>query len=241
MGDLGIFTLIIMLGIIVQSFAGFAGSLLAIPLYSIFFVPKNIIPAHSLVMLLVKIILVLESKKHLDWKKIKKLQIAGLIGVPIGAYCLAYFPSSIIRIIISIISLIFGLLFLVKIKVHFKENTVTQSSVGLLSGFLGGSISESGPPVVIYGLSREWPKDTFRTCLLTYFLVLSVMANLSYFCLGMFNKGTLKFSLFAIIPALIAGWIGTKVKNLVSEELYKKVIIFIIIAVAIIGLMKVIF
>ena len=67
--DYLIFTAIVMLGLFVQSFAGFAGSLITIPLYSIFFIPKNIIPAHSLLMLVSNIILVIEARKHLQWKK----------------------------------------------------------------------------------------------------------------------------------------------------------------------------
>ena len=237
--DYLIFTAIVMLGLFVQSFAGFAGSLITIPLYSIFFIPKNIIPAHSLLMLVSNIILVIEARKHLQWKKIIKMQIAGLFGVPVGAYCLAYLPSDIIRIGISIITLIFGILFLFNVNVRLKENNVTQGTVGLLSGFLGGSISESGPPVVIYGLSRGWPKEIFRINLLAYFLALSVMGNLSYLCLGLFNTGTLKFSATALIPAIIACWCGTKVKDLVGEGHFKKIIITIIFVVASIGLLKV--
>jgi hypothetical protein len=239
MSDLLIFTFIIMLGILVGSFAGFAGSLIAIPLYSIFFTPKDIIPAHSLVLLVVNALLVFESRKHLQWDKIWKLQVFGLLGVPVGAYCLAYLPSGVIRVIISVVTMIFGILFLMKVEIRFNDGNLTQGSIGLLSGFLGGSISEPGPPVVIYGLCRGWPKEVFRTNLLTYFTSLSAMSILSYFFLGMYHRESLRFSLVAVIPAFLAGRIGTRIKNAVSEDSYKKVIIYIILGVAVLGLLKV--
>lgn len=238
MGELLIFTAIVVLGIIVQSFAGFAGSLFAVPLYAIFFVPRDILPAHSLVMLIVNVVLVLEGRKHLAWRSIVKLQAAGLIGVPLGAFCLAYLPSTAIRVAISIITLIFGLLFLLNINIRVRDNNLTQGAVGLVSGILGGSISESGPPVVIYGLARGWMKDKFRTNLLAYFLTLAVMTNLSYLLLGMFNRENLSLSLFAAVPALAAGWVGTKIKDRVSDETHRKAIIMIILVAAVMGFLK---
>ena len=239
MASILIFTFILMLGILVQSFAGFASSLVAIPLYSIFFAPKDIIPAHSLVLLAVNSFLVFEARKHLQWEKIWRLQLFGLLGVPAGAYCLAYLPSGVIRVVISVVTMVFGILFLLKVTIRFSDRSATQGVIGLLSGFLGGSISEPGPPVVIYGLGREWDKDTFRTNLLAYFVSLSLMSNLSFLVLGLHNRETLRFSLIAVIPAFLAGRIGTRIKNSVSEENYKKVIIYIILCVAVVGLLKV--
>lgn len=241
MSELIIFTVIVISGILVQAFAGFAGSLFAVPLYAIFFAPREILPAHGLVMLIVNVFLVLEGRKHLEWRSIVRLQIAGLIGVPLGALCLAYLPSNAIRMAISLITFVFGLLFLFNYNIRLRDNNVTQGTIGLVSGILGGSISESGPPVVIYGLARGWIKDKFRTNLLAYFLTLAVMTNLSYLLLGMFNRENLDYSLFAALPALAAGWLGTKIKDRVSDETHRKAIIMIALAVAVMGLLKSIF
>ena len=96
----------------------------------------------------------------------------------------------------------------------------------------------SGPPVVIYGISMCWKKDTFRTSLLAYFLALSVIGNLSYILLGMVNGAILKLSGAALIPALLAAWAGINMKNRVSEGTYRKFVIWLILAVALVSLMR---
>lgn len=239
MKEIIIFTVISFLGILFPSFAGFGSALFAIPLLTIFFTPQKAVPTFSLLSLSMNIFLVLEARKHIEWKRISKLLMGGLIGIPIGAYFLAHFSPAVIRIIISSVTFIFAILFLMKINIPLREDTPTQITTGFLSGIIGGSIGESGPPVVIFGLARKWEKNVFRTTLLTYFLFLSITSNISYFLLGLIGKENLKFFLFAVLPGFVACSLGIKIKNSVSEELFRKVVLYIILAVAIIGLLKV--
>ena len=123
-----------------------------------------------------------------------------------------------IGVVISVVTLAFAGFFLSGRKVQLKEHAGTQLSVGLLSGVLGGSIAESGPPVVVYGLAREWNKAIFRTTLLTYFTALSVAACFGYLLAGMLSTKSLLFSGAAVVPMVAAGWVGTALKNCVGEK-----------------------
>jgi uncharacterized membrane protein YfcA len=239
MYEIIIFILIALLGILVQSCVGFAGALLSVPLLIIFFSPKFIIPIYSLLTLIINVFLVFESKKHIEWNKIKILSIGGFIGIPIGVYFLANFPYSALKIAVNIIMLVFGVFLFMKINIPLKENKVTQYIVGLLSGFLGGSISTSGPPVVIYGLSIKWKKDAFRATILVYFLIMSAVSNAYYLFLGMFNYNNMKIVLYALVPCLLMSLIGIKIKNNANENIFRKIVVLVVFIVAIIGIVKV--
>lgn len=238
MHDLLIFTVIACLGMLVQAFAGFAGSLFAIPLFALFISPRLAVPAYNLVMIVVNLILVYEARKHINWKRILRMSVGGVVGIPFGAYCLANAPVQFIKLGISVMTLLFGLLFLMNVRFKIKETMPVQTICGLLSGFLGGAISESGPPVVLLGLSLEWKKEVFRATLLAYFAILSVTAIVSYYCLGLLNGHTVELSLVAVVPVVVVAMFGVVLKNKVPDVMFRKLILTIVIFVGLLGIVN---
>ena len=109
------FALIASLGMLVQSVVGFAGSLLAVPLFSLLMSPRDAVPGYAFLMLAVNGFLVCEGRRHIQWRSVRGLLLGGLPGVPIGALALKHLPTSIIGAAISIVTLLFGLLFLARV------------------------------------------------------------------------------------------------------------------------------
>ncbi|HPM80632.1 MAG TPA: sulfite exporter TauE/SafE family protein [Candidatus Anammoximicrobium sp.] len=235
------FALIASLGMLVQSTVGFAGSLLAVPLFSLLMSPRDAVPGYAFLMLAVNSFVVFEGRRHIAWRSVRGLLLGGLPGVPIGALALKHLPVSVIGAAISIVTLLFGLLFLARVRIRFPTHPFTEPLIGLLSGMLGGSISESGPPVVVYGLSRQWPKDVFRSSLLAYFLCLSVTAASSYVALGMVTGRMLLLAAAALLPALAAARLGVLVKERINERAFRLTVLAIILVVSISGLLKHVF
>ena len=234
-----IFAGIVFIGILTSSFAGFGGALVAIPLLTIFFEPKEVIPAFALLSFFISIFLVIETYQYIKWKKVFTFLIGGLIGVPIGAYGLVHLNPDILRAVIGGLVALFGLLFLSGLRLPFKERRSTEIGVGLVSGLLGGSTSMAGPPVVIFGIGCNWDKNSFRATLLTYFLLLGIITNSSFFFFRLFTPSNLKLLLFAFVPAVFASWLGVRFKNKVSEVKFRRAILILIIAVGILGLSRI--
>ena len=232
------FALIASLGMLVQSTVGFAGSLLAVPLFTLLMSPREAVPAYAFLLLTVNSFLVWEGRRHIDGRPVRRLLMGGLPGVPIGALALKHLPVAWIGVTISAVTLLFGLLFLARVRVRFPDHPATEPLIGLLSGMLGGGISESGPPVVVYGLARGWPKDVFRSSLLAYFLCLSVMAALSYVAYGMVTGSMLLLSLAAFVPAFAASRLGVRLKQRINEQAFRLTVLATILAVSICGLLK---
>jgi len=238
MMDVAIFAVIASLGMLVQSTVGFAGSLVAIPLYSLFMSPREAVPAHCFVMLAVNLFLVCEGRRHVQWRSVRRLLLGGIPGVPIGAYALKHLPVHVIGVAISLVTLLFAILFLAGVRIRFPVHPLTEPSIGLLSGLLGGGISESGPPVVVYALSREWAKDIFRSSLLAYFLCLASVAAVSYTALGMVNSRLLLLSLCGFLPALATAHLGVWLKGQINERSFRLAVLITVLAVGVTGLLK---
>lgn len=187
-------------------------------------------------MLFVNIFLVIESLKFIAWKKVGKMLLGGIPGIPLGAYILATQPTYLLRIFICLVSVIFALLFLFDVRIKLKETTTTSIGIGFLSGVLGGSISESGPPVVIFGLANNWKKDIFRATLITYFFFLSFTASLFFISFSLFSNRAIIIFISSAIPTLLFSLLGIFLKNKTSEKLFRYFILVVIVIVSILGL-----
>jgi len=241
MFEIIIFVLIESLAILVGSVFGFGASLVAIPLLALMFEPRLIVPAHIVICLVIYTVLAIESRQHLEWSRIKYLTAAGVVGCTAGTFVLKHFQTDFIKFVICIATLAFALLFSFNVTIPIKSNRRSQSIVGLVSGLLGGAIAQGGPPVVIYALGLKWKKDIFRTTLLTYFVGLSLVAVINYSWMGLFNKTNIYFVLWTVAPAILAGHIGIKIKNVASEKAFRKAVLCVVVIVALIGVAQVLF
>lgn len=237
MHDFVLFSAIGTLGMFVQSFFGFAGSLTAIPLFSLVFSVREVLPAYTLVMIIVDIWLVIESRDHVKWRKVAQLFAAGCIGVPIGAYGLRHLPLHVIHIAVSVVTCTFAILFLLRVKLSFQENKRTQLCVGFLCGFLQGCVGQAGPPLILYGMARQWDKNTFRSTLLTFFLCLFFVSIASYASLGLITRHSWMLFLAGVIPAFIAASVGARLKDRASDVFFRQASLFLVLAVGIISLL----
>ncbi|MBN1491396.1 MAG: sulfite exporter TauE/SafE family protein [Phycisphaerae bacterium] len=238
MQEIALFTAVACLGILVQSFVGFGGALTAVPLFALFLSPKEAIPTYNLVMILIDLWLVFEARRHIQWGRVGRLLLGGFIGVPIGACGLKYLSTDILNLAIGIMTSVFAVFFLLKIKIRMNDTTGTQVGVGLLSGFLGGSIAQAGPPVVIYGLARNWDKNAFRATLLAHFACLRLLAIATYGGLGLFTVKSLTTFAVAIVPAFLASMCGVRFKDRASETFFRQVILVVVVAVGAVNIAR---
>lgn len=237
--ELVLFVIVCCLGTLVQSVVGFGGAMFSVPLFVLFLDPRQAVPTYNLTLLPVELLLLVETWKHVAWRRVGKLLGGAAVGVPVGAWVLATLPSDLLRLIVSLLTLLFVVLYLLNVRLAVRENTATQLAVGCSSGLLGGAISISGPPLVIFGLARNWPKDAFRSTLVAYFFFLTLIALAWFGGFGLLNTQSLTMAGSALVPVLLVSHLGIRLKRRASEALYRKFVMGVILLVSLLGLLQV--
>lgn len=238
MNDTLTFMLITCLGVAVQSFAGFAGALTAVPLFALFLSPKDAIPAYNLVLLVIDIFLLFEARAHVQWSRVKVLLAGGAVGIPFGALGLKHLPLDAIGVVISVVTGTCALLLLANVRIRLKDGLGTQLGVGLLSGLLSGCVAQPGPPVIVYSLARGWEKDIFRATLLTYFTCLCGLAVFTYWQIGLVTRGSVLAAGVTIPPAVLIARGGMVLKNRASEASFRRAILITVMLVSLVNAAK---
>ena len=230
----------VFLGGIIKGTVGIGLSMFAVPIIA-FFLP----PTTSMILLcfpvLVTNILQIEVQKGIGSYRFLPMFIALVVGILIGVNLILEINHSLISKIIAI-SIIFAAIFnLFGLNFsHVKPNLekVITIPLGFFSGIIGGVSNMYSPYILAYLVSTNLKKDALiRTIATMYFL-----GSLIIFPLWFYNGlGTLQdsiWSIFSVLPGIIGQKIGTMIRGKISNELFKKIILYILMLIGLTLLIK---
>jgi len=122
-------------------------------------------------------------------------------------------------------------------KRKIKSEKLAFAPVGFISGLLAGSTMMGGPPVILFFTNQGLNKNVFRANIVCYFATLSLATIPAYVAGGLITKEVIKYAIL-LLPAMICGGItGIKLAHIVQEQLFKKIVLIILIVA---GLMSIV-
>jgi len=221
-----------------QALGGFGAGLVAVPLLTLLYEPKFIIPAFSLVSLILNFVILHESRGKTQWKKVLVIIAGSSMGLPAGVLALKYLDQNVIRLCIAAVTFAMGTLFLIGYKPKIRETKLALVTGGVISGLLSGSAGMGGPPLVFLMLSFGLPKDVFRATLIGCFIFNAVWGVTLFFINGLLTPANLKISMLAFFPALAGVITGISIKNRMNETRFRRAVVFVVILIGIMGTVR---
>ena len=137
-------------------------------------------------------------------KQLLPLLISGIIGVLIGGYFFYITSNAFLKAFIGVVTIVAAILLLFGYKKPLEKEERGYVPVGLLSGFLQGSVGMGGPPIVIFQSNQNTQKHIFRASNTLLFTILSIVAVLTQIA-GNFVTRDIIFTVIKLTPPPIAG------------------------------------
>lgn len=207
---------------LIQGATSFGFSLFSLPILAALMPLKIVVPMLVIYSLVMNSIILYKIREHVKLKRIYMLIISATIATPIGTSMLVNLDESILQIIVGVVVTVSALSFYFGYKVKINNEKIAYVPVGFFSGLLNGSVSLSGPPVILFLTNQGVEKQDFRATLTAYFWILNIMTVITFLYKQLISSEVLKFTVY-LIPALILGvLIGIKLGNRVKEETFKK-------------------
>ena len=223
----------IFLGGIVKGSVGIGMSMFSVPIIA-FILP----PTKAMMILCFPVIVTnfiqMNIKKGIVTYRFLPMFIMLFAGILIGGKLILNLNFKTISIIIALTIIFFTLInfFGLNLK-KIKQNNekILSVIIGFFSGILGGLSTFYAPPIITFLVSLNLEKESFiRTTATMYFLAsVPLYSSLIYHGLGNFYD--LLISLVVTAPALLGQYFGTKIREKLSNEIFRKTILSILIII----------
>lgn len=217
----------------VRGFAGFGAAMIMTPVFSALYGPAIGISLCMLLEIAVALPLLPRAIRYVDWRRIALLMVAAVVGAPLGNFVLTMVSPEPMRWAISAIVLTAVALLASGWRFHGEWRAPVTLGIGATSGFLNGLSGMAGPPIAFYYLAGNETPTRVRANLTTYFIFVDLAALAVFLARGLVHWDTAVLGL-CLAPAVIAGGLlGERLFPLASEGFYRRLALFLLVAVAI--------
>lgn len=206
---------------ILKGMTSFGFSLMAFPILLNFYSPMILVPALTLCNVLTSAQIVFSTRTEKSKHSNHWLIMAGIMGIIPGVLLLRTLNVSTLKVIVGVIFVLLSILFLSGFRFKIKHPKRAQIIAGTTAGFLGGALSVSGPPLVLFLTSMQFSNQEFRLHFARFSVLTSSVALIGYFISGMITFEVCKI-FFISFPILIIGTIlGQKLSTKVSIRFFQ--------------------
>jgi uncharacterized membrane protein YfcA len=222
---------IVFLASLVQSLSGFGFALTVMPLFTFIVGLQTAAPTVALTALIVYSINLVRYRRAIEVREVLRLGIASAFGVPLGIWVLTNMDETLVKQVMGSILIVYAAYVLARPTASWRPSRYWVYPAGFFAGCLSGAYNTPGPPVILYGSLRQWPRDEFRAVLQAIFFVNGALVVSSHVIAHRVNGEVLTFLLGAV-PALMAGiLVGSRLDRLVDRTRFR------IIVASLVGLM----
>ena len=220
-------------GGIVKGSVGIGMSMFSVPLIA-FILP----PTKAMMLLCFPVIVTnfiqMDFKRGISNNRFFPMFISLFLGIIIGGKLILSLNLKTISIIIALTIIIFTLFNFFGLNLKWlkpKYEKIISIFIGFFSGILGGLSTFYAPPIITFLVSLNLAKENFiRTTATMYFLA-SIPLYSSLIFHGLGNFYDLLVSLIITAPALLGQYLGTKIRVRLSNEIFRKTILVILIII----------
>lgn len=166
-------------------------------------------------------------------RRFAPLLAAMMIGTIIGAGLLSSIDQGLLMLIVGAVVLTFAAaeLHRFRLRVPLRHHRVAGGVAGFLGGFLGGMSSVFGPPVIMFLTSLELGKEEFVGTISSIYLFAGIILGATLAGFGVAGLGELIWSALATVPLFAGMMVGQVTRRRVSEALFRKVLLIMLLLI----------
>jgi uncharacterized protein len=216
---ISIVILIIFIATFTKSTIGFGDAVIAMPLLALVISMRVATPLVAFMATTTTIIILLKNWHIVDIKATWRLVLASCVGIPIGLFFLKSAPEGIMKVILGLLIMSFGLYKLMQLQPpKLKDDKFALTYLfGLIAGITGGAYNTNGPPIVVYASLRRWAPEKFRATLQGYFLPTGFFIFMGHGLAGLWTTTVLSLYVFSLPTILLGIFLGGKLHKSIPQ------------------------
>lgn len=215
-----------------KGLTGLGFSTLCIGILAILLDLKYAIPLVFLPSLLSNILVMVDAGRFVE--ALKRFWLLYLVAVPgllIGIWFLGNSQNAAPRCILGIVMSLYGIWGLKNglMQLSGENEKKLMVPVGLISGMVNGATGSQIMPIMPYLLSLKMDRDLFIQTINCSFTVNTLIMMIGLGKMGLITNQTLLVSAGGILPVGLGIYLGGIIRKKVSEEFFRKMVLFLLI------------
>ena len=235
-GELALVLLAVGVAFFVKGLTGIGGPLFAVPVLAPSMGVESAVAVITIPTLVANIWLLWQH--HAAAGSVRRylapLLIAGTIGIVFGVWLLVSIDDRWLSLAVALIVIIYIIWYLSNPSFQLGERAAQRLSapVGFVSGSLQGATGISAPVLATYLHSLKLPRTSFIIAVTIPFTVLGAVQIASLAAVGAYDNDLLLAGAIAIIPAMLALPLGSRVGEQVSQQTFQILVLVLLGATA---------
>ena len=221
---------------IMRGFTGFGAALLAVPIFSILWLPHQAIATVMCLATLSNIQLVPGALRTAQWRQTLPIGLATLAMIPVGALALVAFDPDLMRRAISAIVLAFTLLLMSNWRWSGTPGLGGALVAGSMGGLINGAAGTGGPPIILYLLAGPANANTSRANIIIVYFFMNAGTVVSLAVKGLVQPDTLWRVLLLTAPWALGLWAGIRLFHNANDALFRRIALLALVGVALFGI-----
>lgn len=217
----------------ITGFAGFGTALVASGLWFHALPAGMVPPMAALASVGAQTVGLIAVRSSFDWRRAAPYLVGGAVGVPVGVAALKVASPELLKTSVGaflVAYAVFQLSGLTRLSIGHWGGRGADGAVGVGGGFLGGFSGLSGPLPLIWLQLRGGESAGQRATYQPFNLVVLALASIGMGISGQIDAHVLIVSAVATPVTLISAWIGVRAYAGVSEELFRRVVLCLLLA-----------
>lgn len=210
-------------GGIVQGCMGFGLAMIVAPPLLLVMPADMVVPSMTMASLLNTATAAWSLREHIQPRTVGPLAFGSFLGIPLGIYLLHTLDGPVFKTGVGALMVVLAAALLSGWRWQMRNPRRALIPVGFTSGFLGGSISIAGPPIVLFLSNLDITRDQFRANSLGFFTLNGAVALAGFAISGLLTREVAWYAL-GLIPAVFIGTqVGLRLATRLSQLLFQRV------------------
>ncbi len=224
---------IVFFAAVLQSLTGFGFALVVMPLVTLVIDLQIAAPLIALAGLTAYTVNLVRFRGAVNMGEVARLGVASALGIPIGIWALASVDELVLSRVMGTILIAYAAYAFLRPATAYRPAQWWAYPAGFLAGCLGGAYNTPGPPVIVYGSLRQWPKNEYRAILQTLFFINGILIVGTHLLAGHMTPPV--WALYAwAAPALLLGlWTGACLDRHVDQERFRTMVLAMILVLGV--------
>ena len=239
--ELILFISLALIAEIIGTISGFGSSVFFVPIAAYFFDFHSVLGITAVFHIFSNISKIVLFRKGVNWKIVLYLGVPAVIFVSLGALLSNYLDNHLLEIGLAVFLIFFSLLFLLFQKIEIRPTNFNSVVGGTISGFVAGLLGTGGAIRGMTLAAFNLQKDVFIATSAFIDFGVDLSRGIVYFSNGFIHYHDLLYVFLLIGVSFIGTYIGKLILQKISEALFKKIVLGVILGIGVVTLMNQIF